>query len=195
MKINPFYPICNEKPELVKEFFSGFFYLGRKKYVRLPSDPLELKVRQELNKSICAQNVLKIALYITGIVALVAAFYKAIEAFSLVGKNITLLINEKPQAPVKPLKAPLPGLKKVDEVAAPVVNPQTVIKPALNPKSSKSEEKKVEESSSKNNENPQPLKSIPPKLCDWILSLCQHLSQKRILNKEFWRILPSIAFT
>ena len=96
MKINPFYPICNEKPELVKEFFSGFFYLGRKKYVRLPSDPLELKVRQELNKSICARKCLEnCPLYHWYRCFSCGILIQSHPAFSLVGKNITLLINEK----------------------------------------------------------------------------------------------------
>ncbi len=95
MSINRLYPICHhEKPAIVKEFFSGFFYLGRVKYIQLPSTPEKLVLRKDLQKSVCVQNGLKIALWMTGFIPIIAAVYKLIEQISLSKKKITIINNE-----------------------------------------------------------------------------------------------------
>ncbi len=126
MNISRLYPICNkEKPKVFKEFLSGFFYFGRYRYIELPSEGKELKLQKDLKKNTCSKNALKVGLYATGIVPIIAGIYKLIETLSLSGKKITIIPN--PEKPVEEKDPKGPEGQKVAEVVKPIVNPSKYV--------------------------------------------------------------------
>lgn len=126
MKISYLYPICNrDNSNTIQQFFSGYFYLGRKKYTVIPSDANELKLKEDLNKNICLQNTFKVALYATIIFPIIAAFYKFIEILSISDKKI-ILIPEKIEAlqNKKNPNNPINGKKEIAFVQLPILPPR-----------------------------------------------------------------------